>query len=361
MVEPRNQIRSGWRWSAALAAGLALMTAAGCSSSSTPPSSKLTKITIYTAKSATASPLWIAQQKGYFKQQGLDVTLKFVVLSGSDIVSVLLGGSAQFVLTGNSSPILAAQKGAAIKVVAMTAAPEVIDLAITNSFAQKKNIPTANATPQDSLAQLDALKGSGVRISSSAKTTDPYIALVYLFKQRGITIGKDVTITPYDNTNLEVAAVKSGKADAISSFPPYTILPSTTTIHLSTIDPLSANAGYYLSTSANLVKQHPQTAQAMVTALAQASQYVKSNPADAKTIVAGQLKQIGITDAPEEQTLFGVYEGTATTFPTKTSFDATANFLRTVEPVSIEYSTFIDPSFATAAYKKLGIAQPADN
>jgi ABC-type nitrate/sulfonate/bicarbonate transport system substrate-binding protein len=99
--------------------------------------------------------------------------------------------------------------------------------------------------------------------------------------------------------------------------------------------------------------------QALVTAMAQATQYAHTNSADAAKIVSGQLGQIGITDQSEQHTLFQDYLATATTYPSQTAFNATANFLRSAEPVSIQYADFIDPAFATKAYEQLNLSIPA--
>jgi ABC-type nitrate/sulfonate/bicarbonate transport system substrate-binding protein len=338
---------------------------AACSSSSSGGGNgglSLTNVTVFSAKSATASPLWIAQEKGYFRQQGLNVTIKLGALSGSDLASALVGGSAQFIVTIPSSAVLAAQKGAPIRAVAMTAAPEVIDLSIRNDVAQAHHIPAGGDSAADTLAQISALKGSHLNLTTGAAQTDPNIALTYLLKKQGLTIGDggDVKIATYDQTPLQVAAVRSHKADGIASFPPYTIIPNTMTIHLSTVDPLTQAAGYYMSTSASMLKSHSDTVQAMLTAMTQAMKYVTDNGDDARSIVIKQLKGIGIADEAEDETLFGYYKQSVNTYPSQSAFTATAGLLKNVQPVTIGYTTFVDPTFARAAYKKLGIAVPAD-
>lgn len=348
----------------AVAAALVLVggVSTACSSSGSSSGSGLSmdNVSVFSAKSATAAPLWIAQEKGFFKQQGLNVSIKLGALSGSDLASLLVGGSAQFIVTIPSSAILAAQKGVPLRAVAMTAAPEVINLAIKSDVAAAHHIPTDGSTPEQTLAQISALKGSDLNLTTGGDQTDPNIALRYLLKKQGVNVGSDVKIKTYDQTPLQVAAVKSGKADGISSFPPYTIIPDTVSINLSSVPPITQAAGYYMSTSAAMLKGHRDTVQAMVTAIAQATQFAKNNPAEAQSIVVAKLKSIGITDADEGVTLFNYYKQAANTFPSQSAFTATAGLLGNVQQVTVPYSTFVDASLARTAYQKLGITVPTD-
>jgi NitT/TauT family transport system substrate-binding protein len=76
--------RCGRRPMAALAAGLGVVALVGCgdddagkaASSSSPKGLERTSVTILAPPHANGAPLWIAQQKGYFKQQGLDVKIE---------------------------------------------------------------------------------------------------------------------------------------------------------------------------------------------------------------------------------------------------------------------------------------------
>lgn len=358
-------IRRHSRIAAAMVVAAAALGLASCSSSSSksaaPPSLSMTNVTVFSAKSATAAPLWIAQEKGFFKQQGLNVKIELGALSGSDLSAVLLGGSAQFIVTIPSSAMLAAQQGAPLRAVAMTASPEVIDLAINSKAAAAAGIPTADSTQSQVLAQISALKGSHLKITTGSAQTDPNIALRYLLKKQGVTVGSDgdVSITPFGQTALQVTAVETGKQDGIASFPPYTIIPKTTVIHLSAVQPLTESAGYYMSTTSSLIKAHPDTVRAMVTAIAQATQYVHSDTAGARTIVTSQLKNIGITNSSEDAQLFSYYSQAAETYPTQSAFRATASLLNSVMSVSLVYSKFVDSSFAADAFKKLGLTVPS--
>jgi ABC-type nitrate/sulfonate/bicarbonate transport system substrate-binding protein len=96
----------------------------------------------------------------------------------------------------------------------------------------------------------------------------------------------------------------------------------------------------------------------MVTAIAEATQYVHSNTASAQTIVTSQLKNIGITSSSEDEQLFDYYRQTAETYPTQSAFTATAGLLNSVVPVTLTYSKFVDSSFADDAFKKLGLTVP---
>jgi NitT/TauT family transport system substrate-binding protein len=83
------------------AAALAVAVVSACSSgaASTTDSSQgpeLTNVNLYTLDSPDTAPVWLAQQKGYFKQEGLNVKIVYVAGS-SAVVPALAAHTADFV------------------------------------------------------------------------------------------------------------------------------------------------------------------------------------------------------------------------------------------------------------------------
>lgn len=73
----------------------------------------------YSAISGAQLPLWIAQDKGLFKRQGLDTDLLYIG-GGSVVVQAMLGGEVQFTRAAAPGIVQASLRGADLVMVANT-------------------------------------------------------------------------------------------------------------------------------------------------------------------------------------------------------------------------------------------------
>ena len=73
----------------------------------------------YSAISGAMAPLWVAQDYGYFRRQGLDVQLLYIG-GGSVVTQALIGGDVQFVRLGANSVVQASLRGASLKMIGNT-------------------------------------------------------------------------------------------------------------------------------------------------------------------------------------------------------------------------------------------------
>ena len=64
-----------------------------------------------------AIPFWVADQKGYFKDENIEATLA-VVPSGKEITARLMSGASQFSIVGPDASIIDAMKGGPQRIVA---------------------------------------------------------------------------------------------------------------------------------------------------------------------------------------------------------------------------------------------------
>ena len=106
----------------AVAVAALALTATGCGSSTSSGSASggTTKITVsYSEESATELPLWIADQAGYFKEQGLDVEL--VSMASDRGVPALVAGQTQIAAIGGSQILSGVSQGANVKTIATLA------------------------------------------------------------------------------------------------------------------------------------------------------------------------------------------------------------------------------------------------
>jgi len=105
-----------------LAVSAALLAVSACSATAQTP----TKITVSVVQSITSSPHFVAKEKGYFAEQGLDVTVDTSLQNVADQLPLLAAGQFQVMATSwGASVFNAMQRGSLIHVLAtQTTLPE---------------------------------------------------------------------------------------------------------------------------------------------------------------------------------------------------------------------------------------------
>src|SRR5882757_6688991 len=218
-------------------------------------------------------PLTIAERRGYFTKEGLQVTISDFQ-GGAKALEALVGGSADIGCGAYEHTIYMAAKGLAIKVIALQA----------NSFGLVVGVQKDRAPSYHTLRDLKGMK-IGVTGPGSASA----IGLKMLLSKVGMTVD-DVGVIGVGAGAAAVAAVITGKLDAISNFDPAisllerdgaikTILD---TRHAKDLDylyggPFAASA-FYLD--ARFSERYPKTTQAFVNAISTALDWMTKASTD---------------------------------------------------------------------------------
>lgn len=140
------------------------------------------------------APLYIAKEKGYFKEQGLDV--EFYYAAAAEIVKNVASGNIQFGFPNADSVILAKSQGIPVKVINTTYQNGLGALIFQSSSGIKE--------PKD-------LRGKKIGITSLGSPN--YIQLQVMLEKAGMTI-QDVKVEII-GTGAIVNALVSGQVDAI--------------------------------------------------------------------------------------------------------------------------------------------------
>jgi len=148
-------------------------------------------------------PLTIAEQRGFFKREGLDIEINDFQ-GGNKAVEALVAGSADFGCGAYEHTIYMAAKGFPLKAVALQA----------NSFGLVVAVQKDKAPGYHTLADLKGMK-IGVTGPGSASAR----GLRMLLSKASLT-ADDVAIIGVGGGAGAVAAVKTGKLDAIANFDP---------------------------------------------------------------------------------------------------------------------------------------------
>jgi NitT/TauT family transport system substrate-binding protein len=151
------------------------------------------------AQNLTAIAFYAAQEKGYYRAEGLDVQL--ILMSAPVSAVALIGGDLEF-STAAGAAMTAAVRGAPLSFLFHTYYRPLYWLYVRREI-------------QD----VAALKGRKIGISGIG--SGPYFLVVDLLKKHGLEAGRDVAILTTGVQSASFAALASGAVDATSLSPPF--------------------------------------------------------------------------------------------------------------------------------------------
>lgn len=347
--------RSGARLAVALPLVALLAAACGGSSSSgntastggTPASSgassqgaaPLTKVTLsYSQKVGDEIPVWTAAEAGIFKQNGLDVTLKYI--TGKNGVPALLSGQTDVAALGGSETLAAAAGGAKLKYV--------LTLVPTYTF---------ELWAQPQYATAAALKGQRLGVTSSSGSQ--YIGTVLSLKELGLT-PQDVQIVPLGSVPNVNSALIAKSVAAVASHPPatYEMKKAGLKLVVSLPDKNIPAAISGFAVTQDYAAAHGDVVQKLAKSIIQAIQKDKSDKAFAEQMMK---KYMDVTDQGSADATYDFYVTKViktVPAPTLDQFTASVKSLEKKNPAvkSFDLSGFVDDSYVTKAAKELGVS-----
>lgn len=161
----------------------------------------------------TTAPVYIAEAKGFFAQEGLSVDLNMTGGGGPDI-KALIAGDVDFTYTASDQVILPWQEGKRL-VIVMAAVPRaVINWAMHKDVAQAKGI-----TEKSPLAEkLKALRGLTIGATQPGSLTANLAA--YTLRKAGLVPQHDANVIAVGSGLTWLAALEQRKVDAALMSPP---------------------------------------------------------------------------------------------------------------------------------------------
>jgi NitT/TauT family transport system substrate-binding protein len=346
-----------------VAAGLAMAACGSGSASSVsasgaagPRTLSLTRVTVAGFEgSVNWASLWAAQAEGFYAKQGLTVNFANTPASASSMVAATIGNSYQFIAADPVGLPAAVQNGAQIRAVLTPDVGPTDDLVISTKVAAEHHIPASGT-----LAQLKALKGSHLTIGVVSLTAGSYLDLLAVFKAQGLTAstgsGSDIKIVSVGPLNDEVAGLASGHLDGF-----VTEVPDSVHVMFGGVAPVSMEPPLTFVTSESLIKAHPDTVQAFVTATVEGWEYTRQHPSQTQQIVSRVFPTVGVTDASRIAELYRLDQQHRGSTPaiTGAEYQAIQAVLRAGgTPTTVSYSGFVDSSFVNTAISQLKLGVP---
>jgi NitT/TauT family transport system substrate-binding protein len=214
-------------------------------------------------------PLTIAEGQGYFKQEGLDVTIADFA-GGSRALQAMIGGSADIVSGAFEHTINMQVKGQRLRAFVLQGRAPQIVLGVN-----PKTMPNFKSVAD--------LKGKKLGVTAPGSSTN--ILANFVLGKVGLKPG-DVSIIGVGTGSGAVAAMRTGQIDAISNLDPViTLLTRSGDLKIVSDTRIVAEADKVfggpmpagcLYTQQTFLDRNPQTAQALANALVRADKWVQA-------------------------------------------------------------------------------------
>lgn len=219
-------------------------------------------------------PVYVAQDKGFFKKNGVDVEIASTVAAGPTGIQTVAGGSAEACLSSYMAIINA--RAAGLPVTAVSDIQSAIgDQALEEFFVRNDS----------GIKSIQDLKGK--RIAVNLMKSSFHYTLLMALDNAGIKADEvEWVLLPFDQQEL---ALENNKVDLIGLMPPYVEHAKENKEFTKLFNALDVFGEKQFCT--HLVndvwaKYNPETAEGFVTAIAEAINWIENNQEEAKEIVS---------------------------------------------------------------------------
>lgn len=241
---------------------------------------ELTKITLNeVAHSIFYAPQYVAIEKGYFKEEGIDLNL--VTGFGADkVMAAVLSGDAEIGFMGSESSIYAYQQGANDKVV---------------NFAQLTQRAGNFLVSREKMPEFQWEDLKGKEILGGRKGGMPEMVFEYILKEKGMDPDKDMSIDRSIDFGSTAAAFSGGQGDFSVEFEP-----SATALEKEgagyVVASCGVESGYVpytaYSTKESYMKENPEVIQGFTNALQKGMDYVNAHtPEEIAGVIQPKFKE----------------------------------------------------------------------
>lgn len=234
------------------------------------------------AHSIFYAPMYVAIEKGYFKEEGID--LELVTGFGADkTLTAVISNSAQIGFMGSEASIYMYNEGAEDYVV---------------NFAQLTQRAGNFLVAREEMPEFEWKNLQGKEVLGGRKGGMPEMVFEYILKQNGLDPKKDVKIDQSIDFGSTGAAFSEGKGEFTVEFEPgATVLETAKKGYV--VASLGKDSGYvpYTAFSAkkSYLKEHPEIIQGFTNALQKGMDYVQTHtPKEIAEVIKPQFAESDI-------------------------------------------------------------------
>ena len=241
------------------------------------------------------APIWIAQRKGYFKEEGIDFE-HILTTGGAVTMAAVMNGDVQFVSTAASDVLVARARGDRMFSVGIFPASLEWHIATNNKWLESRGLAKSQIAKMTVAQKIQALKGT--TIGAVTVGGAPAQVVRYLLRQNNLKPDSDVRFAAVGAGQARVNALKNGQVDMIVGGIPDTEQPELegwgyTFIRLGNeIDIFKDYPHESVHALDSYIKANPNATRALLRAIARGNNLIIDNPAESDDLLVKQFPKI---------------------------------------------------------------------
>ncbi|MCU5772439.1 ABC transporter substrate-binding protein [Erwiniaceae bacterium BAC15a-03b] len=162
-------------------------------------------------RSLLGLPILVAKEKGFFAQQGLDVSIDYFA-GGVPATAALIGGSVQFIDAAFENNLKAVKKGQQI-------------VSVANLQTDFAGAVIVRKESVKSLGRAPTVKDlQGLRVGTLARGGFADVSMRYIAADAGLDPEKDLTLIPVRGADRQLTAGEAGEIDAAFVMEPWNVI-----------------------------------------------------------------------------------------------------------------------------------------
>jgi sulfonate transport system substrate-binding protein len=214
-------------------------------------------------------PIFVAKERGFLAKRNLDLDISYM-RGGSEAAAALVGQNIDVMAGALSGAIILRSKGVPVK--ALSAIAGVRTFALVVDAKRHANV-------------TDIQQIKGMKIATSRRGSDGDLVLRVLLKDANIDPEKDVSLIQIGGYANHLTAIQKGEVDGSMILEPFLTIGEKEGIIKPVVDlmagqgpeDLSKRIWTVLVSSENFLQQKPKVAQGLVSAIAEAVNYIDTN------------------------------------------------------------------------------------
>jgi len=226
----------------------------------------------YSSISGNMAPLWVTQDKGYFRKYGLEVQ-SVLIESGTTTAQVLVAGDISFASVAGPAIIQSNLRGADVVMIA----------GLVNTL-------TFQLYTEKGITRPDQFKGKSVGVTRFGSATD--FAIRYALDKYGLDANKDVAVLQLGNVPALLAAMEAGKIQGAMLSAPTSIrakrmgFPMLADMQMLGLEYQHTS----IATSRALIKSKPELVRDFMRAMIEGIHYAKTHRKETMDVLSKYLR-----------------------------------------------------------------------
>ena len=241
------------------------------------------------------APIFIAQRKGYFKEEGID--FEHILLTGGAVaMAALTNGDVQFNASAASDVLLARARGERVMALGVFPAALGWHIATSNKWLESRGLTKAQVAKMTVAQKIQALKGT--TMGAATVGGGPAQVVRYMLRKNNVKPDADVRFAAVGFGPARVNALKNDQVDMIVGGIPDTEQPElegwgATFIRLGQeVDIFKDYPHEAMIALETYVKANPDVTRAFLRALARGNNFIIDNPTESDELLVKQFPKI---------------------------------------------------------------------